>query len=324
MSTPLKAATIVATLLLGTSAAQSQILYTTDFGTGSTAATDGYTYTQEELTQGETKTGTTVSGTGQNGWLTNDPDNSATATSGAYIGGSNFVGSTGYFTGYSAYVGGAQRSTTASSDVVPGAATTYLYHPFALASAATQGYQFGVDFAVTASTGSFTAQDTFAFTLRNAAGNNLLSVSFAPTTSAGAASSGRDGIGYSLGTSTTITNPSNNGILLNTQYHLTIQVNPTANTFSAFLSNGTIIATNIGLSGQISATSVTQADATWTLSNQTTDAAGAYENAGNNVLVFDNYAVSYVNLVPEPSTYAMFAVGVLGTISLLKHRRRHS
>ena len=185
MSKSLPTLALVATFLIGISTTEAQInAYSTDFGVASTPTTppngtqasDGYTYQQNELTTGETAAtiGGATAGTGQNGWLTNDPDNAVSASNGGFVGGSNFVGlitdSSGnsIFTGSGAYVGGLQRSTTGSADVVPGATTTYLYHPFTVPVTSTN-LTFNTDFDITASSGSFATQDSFAFTLRNTA-----------------------------------------------------------------------------------------------------------------------------------------------------------
>ena len=128
-------------------------------------------------------------------------------------------------------------------------------------------------------------------------------------------------VGNGIGTGANNTNNSNNGIVLNTLYHLTITVNVQTDTFSAFVTSSgtTTIATNVSLAAApILPTSVTEAAAAWTLTNQTPDAAGAYEGAGNNALLFDNYAVT----VPEPKTYASMVLGLVVLVGLDRMRRR--
>ena len=319
MSNLFKKVAFASILALGARAAHAQVtIYTTDFGAAGTAASDGYTYElvkpPEELTFNQT----TAGGSGQNGWLTNDPDlaSGATASDGNFIGGSNYVGTNGtFFTGYSANVG-------QQSGVDPGAATTYVYKPVSLTGATTT-YSFNTDFVVTGSTNG--TQDSFGFTLLNSAGTKLLSVNTGTVVSnvtvGGVADTAVD-IGYEIGNATTLTTTTKNGIILNGVYHLTITVNVQTDTFSAFYTGSGVtagIATNLSLSGQITPTTVSELAATWTLTNQT-KTGSAYETLGNDNLLFDNYTVT----IPEPSTCAMVGAGFLGLGGLLKFRRRHA
>lgn len=323
MAKSIQALLVASTLFAGALAADAQVtVYTTNFGALNTAATDGYTYTQNELTTGQSTTG----GTGQNNWLTNDPDdNTKNAVSGAFIGGSNYVGTLNGFAGYGAYVGGAQRSATAANDVVPGRATDFLYRGFAVPAGASN-LTFNVDFNIASAQNGFNQKDSFAFVLRNTAGAQLLSINFAISSSLGASTNTDFAAGYTIGgngvgVGAANINTNNNGVNFNGIYHLTLSVNVVANTFSASVTgaNSGVLATNVSLAGApISATAVTQIAATWGLTNTTTDANGAYTGAGGNILAFDNYVIT----VPEPSTYAACALG-LGLLMVgYKARRR--
>ena len=328
MIRPISAFACAAALWLGAASAQAQNIYSTDFGTGTTPATgDNFLYSNQTNLASDTATG-------QGGWRTNDAERANNATNGSFVGGANFVGTVNstpaYFTGYNATIGSTFRSATdPTNNVVPGVATSFLYRPFAspLTPGVNQGYQFTTGFAVTSSSANFPGRDTFGFALRDTTGGVLLSISFAPVTSAGTAITTRDGVGYTVGAvgnGATIINPNANAVVLNTQYTLTIQVNPVANTFSAsVISAGapTVIATNVSLTGAINALAVNQVAARWTVANQTTDASGAFVNAADNLLIIDNYAVSYFNIVPEPSTYAMLGVGLLAVLGGMKRRR---
>ena len=332
MANSFRAFLIASTLLAGAVTASAQTtVYTTNFGSAGVAASDGFTYTQNELTAGQTTTG----GTGQNNWLTNDPDNNTkTSANGGSIGGSNFVGTIPGLTGFGAYVGGAQRSTTGANDIVPGAATNFLFRNFAL-PAGSSNLTFNVDFNIGIPTAgsdaaNFATKDSFAFVLRNTAGAQLLSINFATSSningSVAAPTNSNLALGYTIGSAgvgngVNNLNPNNNGINYNGVYHLTISVNVAANTFSASVTgqNSGTIATNVSLSGApISATAVTQIAATWGLTTTTTDANGAYTGAGGNILAFDNYAIT----VPEPSTYAACALGLGLMMVGYKVRRR--
>ena len=256
---------------------------------------------------------TTGSLSGQNGWDTNDPyvGTDTTGAPGSEIGQSDFVG---IITGYSstatddwAYLGGLDRSS-----VVPGHSTVYVYNNFAATPlTGLSSYAFNVDMSVYPGGSPYTTLDQFAWTFGTAATPNLFSVNFVPN------SNSVDAVRYSVNGGGLVT--TGNGIVTNSIYHLTVNVNVVAKTFSISVTptGGTALtlASNISL-GTIDASTVTQVAATWTLANTAADASGGYSGAGSNSLIFNNYSVG---AVPEPSTWALVGIGGL---LLLAVRRR--
>ncbi len=327
----------------------------------------GYTY-PTELTQGETTVNETTGGTGPTGWITTDPDNptlgdqspsdqgyvanfgNPNGTDGGYVGGTNFVGRiTGFVDGHGAYLGGGGRTNydptitpdpSDNFDTLPGASTTYLYHPFTI-NPTSSSYTFAVDSSIIqSSTNPNTlsgAQDSFAYTFRTSTGAVLFSINFNKTPG----STTTDTISYSVGTSTTQNGSNNPGnvmsVTLNARYHFAITVNTLTDTFSLtyngngapagdastpFL-NASLAGAALGLN-PVLPINVNQVAASWTLSDTTHDLAGAYYNAGSNYLAFDNYNVTSVDLVPEPSALAMMGAGLLGLIGVMKLRSRQA
>ncbi len=293
-----------AALLVSVSTVRAQ--YSTNFNTG---------YTATYLTDGQT----TVGGTGQNGWLTNDPENDNAGSGTEFVGGSNYVGPDNVgtyanFSGRAASLGGNIR-TQAGYIVVPGAATSTVYHPFTVAPPTGQGYQFDTDFVLNVAAGRTALTDRFAFTLAN--GNTpLITISFAPSGTANAAN-----IGYSLGSASTTTTA--NQANLNASYHLNIRINAINSTYTATYSLGGVATTiaSGSLAGQIAPNSVTRAAAVWTLANGTPDGVGGYSGASTDAILFDNYAVTYFTPVPEPAAYTVLGFGLLALVGMRKFRR---
>ncbi len=252
---------------------------------------------------------------GQNGWGTNDATQTGTpGTSTQLVGRSNFVGAltpTAYFTAQNGVLGGVYRTTAGSGpapDVVPSTTTgglISLFHAVTIPTTATF-VALDVDFAVT-TPNAFTNRDTFGFSLSNAAGVSLVSFNFAPSTTP----TTRDNISFTTnGTNFTASNQ----IILNGNYHLALNINTTTGSMVATINNATFAGTVTGARG------ITQVAATWSVGDRTTVANGGYQNADDNYLVFDNLAVS----VPEPSTYAMMALGVAGMVGALRLRRNQA
>ena len=268
---------------------------------------------------------------GQNGWTTNDGTQTGTyGTSTQLVGRSDFVGITSpaFFTGQVGVLGGIYRTTTANAtgaapDVVPSTATggnITLSHGVTVGPGASF-LALNVDFAVTAPNGanagaSFNVnRDAFSFSLQNAAGASLITFSFVPSSTP----TTFDDTNLTIGTTTATPG---NQISLNGMYHLAFNVNTATNQYSATISSAASGATaNFGgdLSGaSITAGAVTQFVASWKLGDTTTISNGGYQNASDDNLVFDNLAVT----VPEPSTYALLAVGVASLAGLLLRRRQ--
>ncbi len=260
---------------------------------GSVARGQGYS-TNFDASQGYLS-GNTLSA--QNGWTTND-DNQP-----------DYVGTISNYSvpasDYVAYLGGLGLS----NNVVPSASPVFLYRPFTLG--ATSAYAFNVDMAITRSGATYPNNESFAWTFRNTAGANLFSVDFVPTTSDDANNLRTTlAVRYTVngGTQTT----TGNGLLSDAYYHLTISVNVTTNQFSIALTptGGTtlVLASNVSLGANNSAT-LGQVAATWN---------DNVANPGANTLIFNNYAVT----VPEPSTWMMLSLGLVGVAVVFRRRVR--
>ena len=260
----------------------------------------------------------------QNGWTTNDSNQAGTyGTSTQLVGRSDFVGDSGAFTtGQQGVLGGFYRTTAANAtgaapDVIPSTATggvVTLGRPFTMNPAASQ-YVFNVDFEITASSTNFPSHDSFAWTFGNGTAT-AFTINFTPSTTN---TDTRDAVTATVGTTTV--QSAGNGITLGTQYHLTVSVSTgTTPTFTATIGGTTGFTFSGSLVGaDLAPSAVTDIAATWNLADKTTISNGGYQNAGDNVLVFDNYSIS---AAPEPSTYAMIALGTFGLAVTLRVRRQ--
>ena len=252
---------------------------------------------------------------GQNGWTSNDQMQTGTGST-QLVGQSDFVGSTGTFSGQNGALGGIYRTsspTTSAPDVVPstnsGGIISLSSTPFTVGAGASM-LTFDTDFVVTASSTSFPTLDTFGFSLRSASGVSLITVNFNPATVP--ADQGTDFLTTTVGANT-ITPASQTGITLGSTYHLTLTVTPSTNTFLVTLAGSNSVSFSGSMSGEsISVGQVTELTALWNLTNK--NATGtAYDGAGDNYLAFDNIAVT----VPEPSTDAMISLGLVGLMGML-------
>lgn len=255
---------------------------------------------------------------GQNGWVSNDPFNAGASTQSYDVGQSDDVA---FVNGFSttandhvAAVGGFATS------IYPGRTDVRVSHPINIGSAATMS--FNTDFGVTQSFGTFNAHDTFGFNFRNGDSTpaNLFSINFVVPNNGSATA---DNITYTAGTNSGTAATS---FQLGLRYHLTVNVNVTGKTFSASyfreLADGTsagegvfTIATNVPYTG-----SIADVAAAWNLSNTSSSGTGAntyYTNPGSNLLLFDNVVVS----IPEPSTYALLGLSMIG-VAVYGFRRR--
>ena len=203
-------------------------------------------------------------------------------------------------------------------------------------TAGATGYSLTVDFDVSASTSVAPGHDSFAFTLRNTTnaavvGTPLVSIGFVvPTTTSPTTT---DAVNYTVGTGAAVS--TGQGITINSgggpgRYRLTLTVTAgTTPTFTASLlpvdanNNPAGSVVNLTTTGPVALTSganVNQFSADWSLADKTTIANGGYTGAGTNALEFDNLAIT----VPEPSTYAMMALGLLGMTGVWRRHRRQA
>ena len=279
----------------------------------------------------------------QNGWTTNDHYTGGYYTApGGYpygvIGQSDGVDSisnvstsssdyVGYLGGYEGYGSPGTTSVTLNQSL-PGAsgATTNLTYSsdFLVGAPATTGNTAHDNFGIALTTGIPVANPvTGSVTVTPA-----ISIGFILSTTNPTATN--DNITYSTATGTTT---SAFAITLSARYKLTISVNIMMHTYSAFYqgenTDGTLIpydpvtgtggqATIVSNASYTAAGGITGYDVNWQLQNTTGTLANnlgsaglnntAYTNRGSNALFFDNVLVT----VPEPSIYAMIALGALG------------
>ncbi len=251
---------------------------------------------------------------GYNGWISSDPllqvapgdlPNSGApnyyarqATTFELIGQADSIGALDPNTGsgfYKAGLGG-------RGAVVPHSQTIYLSHPFDVSGF--DKFSFNTDFKIFSSTNtaynSASNTDTFGWTLFS--GNVLkLGITFAPA-GGGFFNVQIDG-GASVGQ-------------LNYNAAHKLQLNIQAN--GDFKLNFNAVDFYSGTS-TIDPKTITSVAATQIVQSATTDSRGAYINAGNNVLVFDNYAAT-----PEPSTIGLALVAGFGGLAAMLRRRKVS
>ncbi len=277
---------------------------------------------------------------GQNNWSSTDPYTGTTANGGTQVnGGADYVGTLQGFFGdtgtnsngnFVGGIGGNQRNaapTTSLPDVVPTTTSVSLSHPITVAAAASS-LTLNVDF-VLSSAVTFTERDSFSFSLQNAAGTaSLIALNFVPTsnvTNPNGTTSQVDNVTTTVGTNTNVTTGS--AVVLSSQYHLRLVVTSGANaSYTATLTgtgaNGSV--TTGSFSSSLSNASITLANvarftAGWTLAAGATATNGGYTSAGDNTLYFDN-----VSVVPEPSTYALVALGLFGLLGARRWQHRQA
>lgn len=294
----------VTAILLGAPAhLQAVPGYSTSFD-----ASDGFT-------SGGSLSGSPTTAPAAERWDTNDLDDLTTASDGSPKGQSDFVGIEG---GYSipasdfwAYLGGLARP------VIPGADVIYLYRNFDI-SAATGGGNgnllFTTQFSISSSNGTYPNRDSFAWSIRDSAANQLAALRFAPDTDP-------NKMAIFLDRAAGGTVNSGLAISYNSIYDLTLSISSTSQ-LSVSLKDGTgaisTIFNNQDVSGSAVATTdaVKQVAAEWILKNPASDLAGARTEAGSNALLFNNYSV-----VPEPSTVGLSLVAGLGGMIVMLRRR---
>lgn len=279
----------------------------------------------------------------QDGWVTNDEYTGSTYN--ATPGNANGLREIGQSEDVTALDG---FSTSASDQLailggvvnqaggaVPGTNPVYVSHATGLP--ASSNVLLSTDYVVTP-TGSTvrTSHDSFGFTFQNAAGGNLFSIDFVPTSTN---SNTSDNVRYTVNGVQSAA-PGVASFTLNARYHLVVSATVTGGTggsFSAFLTpenptggeNGTRItlASNVAFTGTIA-----DIAATWLLASNTTAAATgtnptdvppggntnniAYTNGGNNSMYIDNFSIT----VPEPSTYALLGLGAFGLAAVRRRR----
>ena len=234
-----------AAFTLSSFSAQAQNYYTTNFSDVETgSSTTGYTPTAYANGGNTSPTDPLV---GQNAWASND----GTVTSGTrgaspqLVGNSNYVGPVPeFFDGtFAGALGGVYRTsggTAAAPDVVPSATNApsgiiSLFHPISLTPAAAT-FALNVDFFVAApgvssSTSTFKNHDTFSFILGNGM-ITLAAINFVPSTTVDPATN--DAITVANGAGQTAV--TGDGIVLNSQYHLSLLVtNTTTGAFTLTL-----------------------------------------------------------------------------------------
>ena len=292
-------------------------------GFGSLAHGQGYS-TTISLTNGYTKNDSL---SGQQNWDTNDPftgNTVLTSTNGNDDG--SYIGQTDAVVGtvppgannndlYAANGGIYQGS------FVPGHSTVNVFH-----AANTEGansFTLNSDAFLSASFGTqFTNTDSFGYSFLNAAGNTtLFSVDFVP--SAVSPGTAPDQIEYTINGVQHLTT----GLLyLGGYFHLTANVDVQHNTFGFTVTETGLPMTDVNAGATQAAVTLTGVNAAnvgnagtyWSLTDKTADTSGGYDNGGDNALYFKTFTVT----VPEPSTYAMLGLGVLGLAARFRRKSR--
>lgn len=216
----------------------------------------------------------------------------------------------------------------ASGGFLPGITNPVLYRNFdhQFGSAATK---FSADFDIIGpSSGAFSNNDTFGFSLNNTNGSSLAAFQFVPNAPAPSALNVR-WVQNGTNVVTNQTTFSGFSILYNTLYRLEAVVSSnqvtmtlagltTQTNLSGVITNyaagSAVTIVNVGaLSGGLSSTDFEQAAITWDLAST------------NNLDPGSNYMiVNQVSVVPEPSTVGLLALGLAAVGSVYLRRRRKS
>jgi len=191
----------------------------------------------------------------------------------------------------------------------PSAVETELWAPVNMANAT-----FSVDFGITASSLSASTQDIFGWTVRNTAGDKLFAIIFKPYDSTTYAIYKENAAGVDVSLAY--------GIGIGSEYGLSINTDLSNHSYSATLTplntllrpTGDPSLTFGSSSLDANATDIGAVAATYILSDPQLDGSGAPTNAGDNLMLFNNYAV------PEPSSSAL-VIGGLGLLAAFQRRR---
>ncbi len=242
---------------------------------------------------------------GQDGWTDNDPmdPNGVVVAAGYSNGSKDLLG----------FVGGGAILTDGISPSVSPSNVTHGFTP------TTSVYSFTTDFivssSVTVTAGTAPSQDAFAFTFKNAAGNNVYSVDFAPSTT-----SGVDALRYTtyntLGASNGQTS-TGMGITLDSRYHLVVSANVVTESFSITVQPETPLGALSGTAFTQNVTVPVGSVVGGIASFSATDIVSNLAAPGTNSLLFDN-----LSAVPEPSTYAMLGLGLAGLAFRFRRKAR--
>lgn len=182
-----------------------------------------------------------------------------------------------------------------SGTLSSGAPAVTLSH--ALGSPTLGGFTFAVDFSISNTGGGGTPGNAYAFNFTNASGN-VFSINFQPD--------GVDGTPQPQLVVDGITEATaSQGPVLNQFFHLSVSVS-TAGDITAELGTDPLTALTSTTPEPLAADGITG------FSISETNVGG-----GPDFVQFDNIVVA----IPEPSTYAMMGLGLLGVVSMMKFRR---
>lgn len=258
---------------------------------------------------------------GQNGWTSNDGTTGTVSATNPnqFNGGTTYVGTLSstagsFFNGTQAgAIGGLYGPASGQTPyAVPSTASggiINLLHGVTIPSTTTQ-VVFNIDFAIIEA--NALAKDTFSFTLGSA-----LTITFTPSATTNQ---------FNITATGSTPGGGNNAdaVVFNSQYHLKITLNPGATpTYAAVLTAGLGGGgTPSGITGTLatSLSSINQFVVGWNLADKTTNADGGLTGAGDNFIAFDNLSIA----VPEPSTYAVMAVGLVGLAGVWRSRRQRA